>query len=235
MFNTSIASYPNRGPWGKSSYRGNCSGHIVKDFIGSFLKQGGLFADPSIGSGTSLEVAAELGVRHKGFDLHQGFNLLVEDFSQHLGEQANAVFWHPPYWDMIKYSGEGNMWGKEAHKWDMSQMSLEEFTESLELAVMNIHDATEKGGHYGILMGNLRRQGNYYNLSSLVERIAPGKLMDEIIKTQHNCVSDSRTYSNSKLIRIAHEKLLVFKRQNSTSIAFLGLIDKRAANMVSIT
>ncbi|MCV5961509.1 DNA adenine modification methylase, partial [Escherichia coli] len=78
--------------------------------------------------------------------------------------------------DMIQYSGK--QWG-EPNKWDMSRMNLPEFVEALELAVMNIHDACERGGHYGILMGNLRRDGDYFNLSSLVERIAPGKLVDE--------------------------------------------------------
>lgn len=238
MFNNSIASYPNRGKWGSSAYRGNCTGHIVKDFIESYLKPNGLFADPSIGSGTSMEVALELGIRHKGTDLHQGFNLLTDDFTAHLQEQANLVWWHPPYHDMIKYSGrqEGGMWGDSPHKWDMSRMELQEFVEALELAMMNIHDATETGGHYGILMGNMRRAGRYYNLSSLVERVSPGRLVDEIIKVQHNCVSDNRNYGGSKLVRIAHEKLLVFKRGNDRgSIFFLGLVQQRANNMLSTT
>ena len=114
-------------------------------------------------------------------------------------------------------------------------MSLPEFVEALELAVMNIHDACEQGGHYGILMGNLRRDGDYFNLSSLVERIAPGKLVDEIIKTQHNCVSDRTQYSG-KLVRIAHEKLLVFRRNDvASSLCLLAAVHRRSTNMVSTT
>jgi hypothetical protein len=192
----------------------------------------GLFADPSIGGGTSVDVAAELGVRFVGTDLHQGFNLLTHDFLEFLGEPANVVFWHPPYWDIVAYSG--NMWG-EPNRWDLSQMRLEEFVESLELAIMNIHDAVETGGHYAVLMGNVRRNGDYYNLSSMVERVAPGKLIDEVIKVQYNCVSDRRQY-NARLVRIAHEKLLVFKKAKDViSIAFLLTVNKRAAGMVSIT
>jgi hypothetical protein len=44
-------------------------------------------------------------------------------------------------------------------------MGMGEFTETLELAIMNIHAAMEKGGHSGVLMGHLRRNGKYYNLS----------------------------------------------------------------------
>ncbi|RSE57667.1 DNA adenine modification methylase [Alcaligenes faecalis] len=233
MFTSSVCSYPDRGPYGKSSYRGNCTGYIIKDFINTYLSRNdGLVADPSIGGGTSVDVAMELGVRFKGTDLHQGFNLLRDDFREYLQEDANLIWWHPPYANMIEYSG--NQWG-EADKWDMSRMSVTEFTEALELAVMNIHDACERGGHYGILMGNLRRQGQYFNLSSLVERIAPGQLVDEIIKIQHNCVSDSRQY-RGRLVRINHEKLLVFRRPGANgSIHFLAVAQRRAENLVRTT
>jgi hypothetical protein len=189
-------------------------------------------ADPSIGGGTSVDVAKEMGLRFIGTDLHQGFNLLRDDLATFLNEQAHTLFWHPPYASMIGYSG--SQWGDKPNKWDLSQMNLQDFVEALELAVMNIHDAVEPGGHYGILMGNLRKNKEYYNLSSLVERIAPGKLVDEIIKIQHNCVSDNRQY-NGRLIRIAHEKLLVFKRNKATAIAFLATVHRRAESMVQIT
>ncbi|WP_304526757.1 DNA adenine modification methylase [Halomonas sp. I5-271120] len=233
MFSTSIVSYPDRGRYGKSSYRGNCSGHIVRDFVETYMPNGeGLFVDPSEGGGTSRDVARDLGVRYFGTDLSQGFNLLTDDLAEAAGEQAAAAWWHPPYWDMIAYSGK--QWGGEAHPHDLSRLPLPEFVEALELAIMNLHDATRPGGTYGILMGNLRRQGRYYNLSSLVERVAPGMLVDEIIKVQHNCMSDTRQYS-SRLVRIAHEKLLVFRRDQSTSLMFLETATVRANNMMTTT
>lgn len=230
-FKSSVISFPDRGPWGKSKYRGNCSGHVIKGFFETYHKRkGGLACDPSIGGGTSVDVARDMGLRFTGTDLHQGFNLLLDDFKSFLGEEAHSCFWHPAYADMIQYSG--NMWG-EANKWDMSRMSLPDFTEALELAIMNIHDSMEKGGHYGVLMGNLRRNGEYYNLSSLVERVAPGKLVDEIIKIQHNCVSDARSYAGN-FVRIEHEKLLVFKKTKD-SLFFLATVENRASAMTGIT
>jgi hypothetical protein len=232
MLKTSVVSYPDRGNYGNSRYRGNCTGHIVKDFFATYIKRkNGLIVDPSIGGGTSVDVAREMGLRFFGTDLHQGFNLLVDDLKSHLGEEAHVAWWHPPYAGMLQYSGIE--WGSEPHKWDMSRMSMADFTEALELAVMNIHDAVEANGVYGILMGNLRRAGEYYNLSSLVERIAPGKLIDEIIKVQHNCVSDSRSYRGN-LVRISHEKLLVFRRQQA-SLFLLGAMQRRAEAMTGIT
>jgi len=71
MFQSSVCSYPMRGYYGDYKYRGNCTGLIVKDFIQSYMKNpNGLVADPSIGGGTSRDVAEELGVRFKGTDLH---------------------------------------------------------------------------------------------------------------------------------------------------------------------
>ncbi|MGH0003456.1 hypothetical protein ACQU0X_25560 [Pseudovibrio ascidiaceicola] len=232
MFTHSVVSYPDRGTHGDNKYRGNCTGYIVRDFVKTYMKhEKALFADPSIGGGTSQDVAQELGVRFKGTDLRDGFNLLTDSFGEFLGEEAQTIWWHPPYWDMIKYSG--NQWG-EANKWDLSQMGLNDFVESLEVALMNIHDATEKGGHYGILMGNLRRKGQYFNLSSLVERVAPAPLVDEIIKTQHNCVSDGRSYARN-IVRIAHEKLLVFRRGNAGSLQFLMVAHNRAGSLIGTT
>lgn len=233
MFYSSVCSYPDRGPYGKSSYRGNCTGYIIRDFIQTYhSRNDGLVADPSIGGGTSVDVAKELGVRFIGTDLHQGFNLLRDDLANFLQEEANLIWWHPPYGNMIEYSG--NQWGS-VNKWDMSRMSITDFTEALELAVMNIHDACEVNGHYGILMGNLRRNGQYYNLSSLVERLAPGRLVDEIIKVQHNCSSAAKSYPG-RLVRINHEKLLVFQRKRAQgAIFFLTLAQKRAENLVQIT
>lgn len=157
MLTHSVVSYPDRGKWGNSRYRGNCTGHIIKDFFESFVKrQDGLVVDPSIGGGTSVDVAQDLGLRFVGTDLHQGFNLLRDDLESFLGEQAHVAWLHPPYAGMFQYSGVE--WG-EADKWDMSRMNLTDFTEALELAVMNIHDAIEQGGVYGILMGNMRSRG----------------------------------------------------------------------------
>lgn len=233
-FPDSVCSYPTRGKHGNNKYRGNCTGFIIKDFAESYLKPGALLADPSVGGGTSIDVAREMGLNFFGTDLHQGFNLLTDDFSAHMGQQANAVFWHPPYWDMIQYSGKGNQWGDTPNPWDLSTMSLNDFNEAMVLALMNIHDATESGGHYGILMGNLRRKGQYYNLSSMVERIAPAPLVDEIIKIQHNCTSDNRSY-NGKLVRIAHEKLMVFRKKAQASLYFLHKTLARHAIAAALT
>ncbi|MBB1390214.1 DNA adenine modification methylase [Shewanella sp. SG44-6] len=139
----------------------------------------------------------------------------------------------PPYADMIRYSA--NQWGDIAHPHDLSQMSLKNFVDGMMLAIANIHDATKVGGYYGILCGNQRKNGSYRNLSSLVERLAPGKLCEEIIKTQHHCVSDSRNYSNKRLIRISHEKLLLFKKTQHSSYFAVKQAEQKAIALLDAT
>ncbi|MCE2571688.1 site-specific DNA-methyltransferase [Motilimonas eburnea] len=184
-----------------------------------------------------MDVAKELGVAYVGTDLHQGFNLLTDsladEVAKHYQTKANLVFWHPPYADMIKYSG--NMYG-EVNPYDLSQMGIETFGQFVQVALFNIYDALQDGGVYGVLIGNMRRKGRYYNLSSMIERLAPGVLIDEIIKTQHNNVSDSRQYTGN-IVRIMHEKLLVFRKEKSvTPIAPMRKrLEKHAENLVRST
>lgn len=91
-FNSSVVSYPDRGHWGDSRYRGNCTGAIVRDFFGTYhTRKDGLAFDPSIGGGTSVDVANELGIRFKGTDLHQGTNLLLDDMRTYHEKRPTPV------------------------------------------------------------------------------------------------------------------------------------------------
>ena len=56
---TSIASYFARGKYGSNSWRGNCSGLLIKDLLEYYKPD--TFGDLAVGSGTSIEVAEDLG------------------------------------------------------------------------------------------------------------------------------------------------------------------------------
>ena len=63
----SVLSFPDRGKWGKSSWRGNCSGHVYKALFEQLRPT--FFVDPMVGAGTSVEVAQEMGIESRGGDL----------------------------------------------------------------------------------------------------------------------------------------------------------------------
>lgn len=241
-FTSSVASYPDRGKWGDARWRGNCSGHIVKEALGSYFNwknPKALFVDPSEGSGTSGDVARELGVDYVGLDLHSGFNLLRDDLLESVGRPADMVFWHPPYHSMVEYSK--NVWGDGTpHPDDLSNcQSIADFIEKSQLALMNIHDAVSMDGRgtYCVLIANMRKAGQYYDLTGMLQRVAPGKLRDIIIKQQHNCVSDSRRYGGASFARIAHETLLVFERDKRIvcAVDFALQVERRLENAQRMT
>lgn len=218
----SIISFKDRGPWGKSAYRGNASGHVYKDLFNRLNPK--FFIDPCMGSGTSIEVAREMGIECLGLDLHSGFNLLRDSILMAAGKEADLVFSHLPYHDMVVYSG--NMYAGE-HPDDLSRCSdVEDFLEKSQLALLNQRDATRPGGHYGTLIGDLRRKGNYYSFQAeFIARMPRDELRGVIIKEQHNCVSDRRSYASmgGGLPRITHEYLLIWEKPRAPSTFLMTL------------
>jgi len=206
----SILSFPERGPYGKASWRGNTSGYILGELLKHYKPK--LFVDPAEGSGTSRDVSRELGIEYRGFDLHSGFNLLKDNLLRRLPRYADYVFFHPPYYNIIAYSG--GVWGKTPHPDDLSRCgSPEEFLQKLEIALLNIYEAVCKGGNYSVLVGDVRKNGWYWSLQSDIIQFAPGKLEGIVIKAQHNCDSADKNYAG-RFIPIYHEYILNFKKGN---------------------
>lgn len=204
----SLVSYPHRGPWGDPGYPGNCSGWLVKDLI---LRLGAKkVLDPAEGSGTVRQVVQGLNhyrgvdIKYHGRDLRQGWDLLRDRMP---GQDYDLVWFHPPYWDIIRYSCDPR---------DLSNCSsLEQYEEKLELACQRLVRALRPGGVLAVLMGDKRRQGRYYCLMRrLLQSTELGQLKAIIIKAQHNCRSSSKNYPRSDpcFIPITHEYCLLFQK-----------------------
>ena len=98
MIKDSILDYPSRGHWGKASYRGNCTGYLIKDLLEKYQPK--QFVEVFSGGGTGQDVAKELGLTNSvHLDLLTGWDALKDD----IPVQPDFVFLHPPYWDIIKY------------------------------------------------------------------------------------------------------------------------------------
>lgn len=210
----SILSFPDRGPWGNSRYRGNCSGYVYKRIFEHLRPR--VFTDPMVGSGTSVEVAREMGIEAYGLDLHSGFNILKDPILKSVGKPSDLVLTHPPYHDMIPYSG--SEWGREPHPDDLSRCgSEEEFLEKLEVAIENQRTATAPGGYYGIVIGDVRRRGQYSSYQAeAIARMPKAELRSVIIKAQHNMVSNSICYAPMKFPKIMHEYVVLWQRPLAT-------------------
>lgn len=205
----SILSYPNRGPYGDSSYRGNCTGYLIKDILLYYKPK--KFLECFAGSGTGYDVARSLGyIDSVHLDLNDrfgNFNLLTDKLPQGF----DLVFSHPPYWNIIKYSGKNNVWGNKPHKDDLSHIeNYEEFIQKLNIINKKIYQSLLPGGRHVILIGDVRKRGKYYSLIKDMEWY--GEIEAHLIKVQHNTRSQHKKYANNNFIPISHEHVLVFRK-----------------------
>ena len=217
---TSIASYFARGKYGSNAWRGNCSGLLIKDLLNHY--QPDTFGDLAVGSGTSIEVANDLGYTSANTvfsDLNPkygGIDISGEDLDFPL---MDFIFFHPPYYvfpgsSMPVYSGKGadgkGMWGDEINPHDGSRISDPiAFKQWLDQCNANLFKLLKSGGRMAILMGDSRYKGQYYSMFKNMDIY--GDLEQVIIKQQHNCLTDSIKYSG-KFIPIEHEYLVVIRK-----------------------
>jgi len=203
----SVVSYPNRGPWGNAQYRGNCSGFLVKDLILRFNCQS--IFDPAQGSGTVKDVVdginkyRQKNIQYLGEDLKQGWDVLTSALPQ---KQFDMVWYHPPYWDIIRYSNDPR---------DLSTcQTLGEFECRLNRSAQRLFCTLKQGGILAILIGDKRKNGQYFALfKTLLANPNLGVLRAIIIKIQHHCKSQTKDYGSSRfLIPIRHEYCLIFQK-----------------------
>lgn len=210
----SIVSYPERGQYGKNNYRGNCSGLLIKDLISQYHLKG--LSDFMVGSGTTEDVVREAGIRGDFADLNRGFDML----SMEMPERAENIFWHPPYHDMIVYSGKQYDVNSVERTTGLSSQTIladdlsrcaswEDFVKKMNYCMLKQFTALEKGGRLFVLVGDMKRKGKLYSM--IRELICPGTMENIIIKAQHNCWSDRQTYSGN-FVPIVHEYLLVTRK-----------------------
>lgn len=208
---TSIVSYPERGEGGNNRYRGNCSPKLIEDLIAFFKPEE--ICDYMCGSGTTKAAADRLGIRSRLYDLHSGFDIM----NCEIKERPEFIFWHPPYWDIIKYSDVmykaadvEKQYGYNPKLYDLSRIQdWDDFVKAMNYAMMKQFSALEKGGRMAVLMGDIKKKGKLYSMIS--EIIKPGTLENILIKAQHNCFSDSVQYSGS-FIPILHEYVLIVRK-----------------------
>ena len=215
---STLLSFPDRGPWGDKKWRGNCSGWIQAFLIWKYhvQKMAELFA----GSGTGSDVARDMGINYIGADLNPNpvrSNILSLDAikddvpEEFLG--ADMLFMHPPYGLEIGIPYAGSMYpdkDKTLSKSDLGQMEWDRFMKTLNAVIMKYYASMESGSRMSILMGDVRKKGKCHSM--LKDIVQPGQLDQIIIKAQHNCVSDGRSYSNRNFVPIVHEYIMVIKK-----------------------
>ena len=210
----SIVSYPDRGPYGRNTYRGNCSGLLIKDLIKQYKLRG--LSDFMVGGGTTEDVVREAGIRGDFADLNRGYDMISMD----IPNRAENIFWHPPYGSMIKYADSQykasdveratGLSTETIRRNDLSSFTdWNEFVKMMNYCMLKQFSALEKGGRMFVLVGDMKKRGVLYSM--LCDILKPGTLEQVIIKAQHNCWSERQSYSGN-FVPIVHEYLLVTRK-----------------------
>lgn len=202
----SVHATDERGHYGDSRFRGNCSGALIRDVLQYFAPKTCL--DPMEGSGTCRDVCRELDIAYHGSDLSDGGDALELGQLAESGSLYDFVWLHPPYWDMVLYNEDPRC---------LSQCeSLHEYLTRLSDVIRNCLMVLKPCGHLAILIGDITRRGVCYQLPFETWRLATEDhdlhlAVPEIIRFQHGATSTGREYTHKFIPRL-HDVLMIFRR-----------------------
>ena len=151
-------------------YHGNFVPQIPHQLFTRYTKQGDWIIDPFMGSGTSLIEAQRMKRNALGIDIQQQ---VIDDATKRISSESNAeskiiticgdsasidikpyigaskvqfVIFHPPYWDIIKFSDNPN---------DLSNCnSLEDFLKNFGEVIDNTTAFLEKNRYCAVVIGD---------------------------------------------------------------------------------
>jgi hypothetical protein len=95
---------------------------------------------------------------------------------------------------------------------ETAALRVSRFRELLMVCLRRCYDALEMGGRIAVLIGDVRRAGTYTPLIKDVLNFPYGEIRSVIIKVQHNCTSDRKSYGRMEDVPIRHEYCVVFKK-----------------------
>ena len=200
---TSIHSTINRGPWGSSSYRGNCGGYLIKDLLQFFAPERVL--DPMTGSGTCRDLCADLDIACTSFDLKAGQDASNPASYAELPEH-DFVWLHPPYWRMIRYNADERCLSRAA--------TLDAFLRGLGDVLESCRSVLKPDGHVAVLIGAYEDRGRHIPLPALTTAMAIERgfwpACIDIVRFQHGNTSSRRSYDRS-FIPGLHDICIVLK------------------------
>ena len=201
---TRIHAAPGRGNYGDSSYRGNCSGLLIRDLLNSYTPRRVL--DPIEGGGTCRDVCRELNIDYQGRDLKRGFDATDAAAFAALGK-FDFIWTHPPYWQMVRYNSADS-------RCLSSTATVFEFTRQMRLVFQNCRRALNPGGKLAVLIGDGKHQGRYlglpFRLMSAASKEGFWLAAPEIIRFGHGATSSRKPYSTSFIPRL-HDVCLVLE------------------------
>lgn len=152
---TTLWDYPSQhygeGIQGDPKYKGATPSYIVWNLLQRYTKKGDLVIDPCAGSGTSLDVARDLGRRALGYDVHPTrkdiFRVDARKLPPELTGKADFVFIDPPYSTHLDYGPDPRDIGK-------LDAADGKYYEAMEQVVREIERVLKPGRHMALYVSD---------------------------------------------------------------------------------
>jgi DNA modification methylase len=119
LLTTTLWEYPSqnygREPHGDKNYVGATPAWVIWQLLTRYTREGDIILDPMVGSGTTIDVAAELNRKPIGLDLAPSRKDIQQADARHLAlpnESVDFVFIDPPYSTHVDYSDDPRCIGK---------------------------------------------------------------------------------------------------------------------------
>ncbi len=160
---TTLWDYPSQdygeGQQGKAGYKGATPSYIIWNLLQRYTKEKDLVIDPCAGSGTTLDVARDLGRRALGYDVHPSrkdiFKVDARKLPPELTGKVDFVFIDPPYSTHLDYGDDPRDIGK-------LDAAGGEYYLAMEKVFSEIHRVLKPGKHMGLYVGDSYVHGKGY-------------------------------------------------------------------------
>ncbi|MDP7287985.1 MAG: DNA methyltransferase [Phycisphaerae bacterium] len=194
---TTLWDYPSqhygKEAQGDQNYKGATPSYIIWNLLQRYTKKRDLVIDPMAGSGTTLDVARDLGRKALGYDLGPTRKDIFRADARKLpleDAKAGFVFIDPPYSTHIEYTDDPRCIGKLS-------AAGSEYYDAMDQVLAEIHRILKPGKYMGLYVSDsyVKGKGFYplgFELFTLMrKRFTP---VDIVAVTRHNKTLDMGNY-----------------------------------------
>jgi adenine-specific DNA-methyltransferase len=161
---TTLWDYPSQhygeGVQGNPLYKGATPSYIIWNLLERYTKPNDLVIDPCCGSGTTLDVARDLGRKALGYDVHPTrkdiFRVDARKLPPELTNKVDFVFIDPPYSNHLDYGDDPRDIGK-------TDAASGTYYAAMKQVIAEIHRVLKPGAHMGLYVSDSYVHGKAFH------------------------------------------------------------------------